>query len=99
MPSAVVVRLRHLRASMGQSRFLKRPHIWRAHPMGMAMNATRQTDPLMQLASELQGPAEISADGRLIVEAMTALPAEAGTFQVRLFRWDGDPAEHLAVSV
>jgi len=50
-------------------------------------------------ATRLAAPAEVSADGRLVVEARTLLPTDHGTFDVRLFRFDGDPAEHLAISV
>lgn len=67
--------------------------------MRKAMNTAGEWDSLSHLAADLQGPAEISANGRLVVEAMTTLPTEAGVFQVRLFRWTVDPSEHLAISV
>ncbi len=53
---------------------------------------------LEELAERLKQPAEQSADGRLVVEARTVLPTDHGTFDVRLFRFDGAPAEHLAIS-
>lgn len=40
----------------------------------------------------------MSDDGRVVVEARTVLPTELGDFDVRLFHFDGDPSEHLAIS-
>jgi GTP cyclohydrolase II len=53
---------------------------------------------LEALARRLQKPAEISLDGRIVVEARTELPTEHGTFDVRLFRFAGGSEEHLAIS-
>jgi GTP cyclohydrolase II len=56
-------------------------------------------DALEALARRLQKPAEISLDGRIVVEARTELPTEHGTFDVRLFHFAGGTEEHLAISV
>jgi GTP cyclohydrolase II len=54
---------------------------------------------LRRLARRLRSPAEVSLDGRLVVQARTTLPTDFGEFDVRLFQFDGDPREHLALSV
>ena len=56
------------------------------------------TKALEWLARRLELPAETSVDGEIVVEARTELPTEHGTFDVRLFRFRGEPAEHLAIS-
>jgi GTP cyclohydrolase II len=60
--------------------------------------AADQKRRLEELAERLRDPAEISDDGRIVVEAKTVLPSESGDFDVRLFRFEDDPAEHLAIS-
>lgn len=53
---------------------------------------------LPALAARLKQPAEVSADGRIVIEARTELPTEHGTFDVRLFRFEGGDEDHLAIS-
>jgi len=71
----------------------------------MSRQATRQkvqpesAPSLNELAEELRAYREVSEDGRLVIEAATELPTRWGTFLVRLFRFDGQPQEHLALSV
>lgn len=50
-------------------------------------------------ARSLAGEVGRSKDGRLVVEARAPLPTREGLFDVRLFRFQGDPAEHLAISL
>lgn len=42
-------------------------------------------------------PLERSDDGRLTIDARTPLPTEFGTFDVRLFHFDGTTDEHIAL--
>jgi hypothetical protein len=53
---------------------------------------------LEALARRLESPAEISLDGSVVVEALTALPTEHGTFDVRLFHYADGQEDHLAIS-
>jgi GTP cyclohydrolase II len=53
---------------------------------------------LEALARELARPVSTSTDGTLVVEALTELPTEHGTFDLRLFRYGGGSEEHLAIS-
>lgn len=59
-----------------------------------------RSDPasLKALAEQLKRPAETSADGAVVVEAVTPLPTEHGLFDVRLFRYQHGAEEHLAIS-
>lgn len=50
-------------------------------------------------ARALAGEVGRSKDGRLVVEARAPLPTREGPFDVRLFRFQGDEAEHLAISL
>lgn len=50
-------------------------------------------------ARDLSGEVERSKDGRIVVEVQTRLPTREGLFDVRLFRFENDPAEHLAISL
>jgi GTP cyclohydrolase II len=53
---------------------------------------------LEALASRLSRPVATSDDGTVVVEALTELPTEHGTFDVRVFRYGGGSEEHLAIS-
>jgi len=53
---------------------------------------------LEALARRLSMPQAVSADGSIIIESLTELPTEHGTFDVRLFRYGGGSEEHLAIS-
>lgn len=48
-------------------------------------------------ARALAGEVGRSKDGRLVVEARAPLPTREGLFDVRLFRYEGDAGEHLAI--
>lgn len=50
-------------------------------------------------AKALAGEVGRSKDGRLVVEACAPLPTREGLFDVRLFRYEGDAGEHLAISL
>lgn len=62
------------------------------------VNRRRVDTGLEAAARRLLRPAEVSADGRLVVQARTALPTDHGSFDVRLFHFDKQPADHLALS-
>jgi len=58
-----------------------------------------ERESLEQAAERLKRPVELGEGGRLVVHARTELPTEHGTFDVRLFTFDGRPEEHLAISL
>ena len=63
------------------------------------LQSVSRTSPRLEaMARRLKAPAEVLLDGRIVVDALTELPTEHGVFDVRLFRFDGDAAEHLAIS-
>jgi GTP cyclohydrolase II len=63
-----------------------------------ALRPVRSPADLDAVARRLAQPAEVSGDGRLVVLARTDLPTDHGTFDLRLFQFDGAPEEHLAIS-
>lgn len=53
--------------------------------------------PLASISPDPPRPVEVSLDGRLVVQAQTRLPTEHGVFEVRLFQFDQEADEHLAL--